>query len=396
MRTKIDNFFNKKGIAVYYNALGATEPLIKSFLSNYKEDIDKTSFKVSSEIKNVIYNKIFPITFRHKKTGFEAVKNLDNKFRDSIKTSIIEPQFSPILLVENQKCDSQVNYKENLIDFVKTIKNPLIYFSGGIDSELLLKACISATVNFEVVIFEWFNSDGELLNNYELGYAYAFCKQHNISPIVKQINIEKLWVDKTFVEFAINLQIQSPQLATHAYMIDSMSKEYVDFTHMFGGEIKFKKNYLMDNGTIANLVYLDKLNPGYNGVTYGVSDDGGGFGVQVTIGLNYNSNGSWVVQASGGNQTGSPTSGSWTDTPSSTYEFRITNVNNIQGSPEPSGPTGWFTIAGGTNICTCTAASQGPGDFGNTDAIFDIEVRVVGQTVPLQSSSIRLVASAFN
>lgn len=396
MRTKIDNFFAKKGIDVYYNSLGATELLTKSFVSNYKEDIDKTSFKISSNIKNVIYDKIFPITVRHKKTGFESVKNLDNTFRDNIKKFIKEPQFSPLLLIENQQCDNKLNYKQELTKFVKTLKNPLIYFSGGIDSELLLKACISAEINFNVVIFEWLNNKGELLNTYELSYAYKICKQHSIFPIIKQVNIEKLWEDKTFKEFSIDIQIQSPQLVTHAYMIDIMSKDYTNSTHMFGGEVRFKTNHLLDDGTTANLVFLDKLNPGYNGITYGVSDDGGGFGVQVTIYLNYDSNGSWEVNYSGGNPTGSPTSGSWTDTPSSTYEFRITNVNNIQGSPEPSGPTGWVTIAGGTNICTCTAASQGQGGFGNTDAIFDIEVRVVGQTVPSQSSSIRLVASAFN
>lgn len=402
MRTKIDNFFAKKGIDVYYNSLGATELLIKSFVSNYKEDIDKTSFKISSNIKNVIYDKIFPITVRHKKTGFESVKNLDHTFRDNIKKFIKEPQFSPLLLIENQQCDNKLNYKQELIKFVKTLKNPLIYFSGGIDSELLLKACISAEINFNVVIFEWLNNKGELLNTYELSYAYKICKQHSIFPIIKQINIEKLWEDKTFKEFSIDIQIQSPQLVTHAYMIDIMSKDYTNSTHMFGGEVRFKTNHLLDDGTTANLVFLDKLNPGYNGQSYSAADDGGGFGTYCECTLSYGTTGiflpiegSWIINGTN-NLQGSPVIGQWTTTPAVDYEFRITNVVGTISGATPNGPTDWTPMnrPGFTFICGSSATSSGTTVYDSNQ--FSIQVRVSGEASPIQDSTITLAATAFN
>lgn len=393
MQTKIDQYFANKGIKTIFNCLGNNERLIRAYVSNFRNDADNHYLHNSQHTKIGTYNKLWTLQPRHKMTGFELLDKQDTKFRNFINKFIVEPQHSPMFLINNDEHEVSLSYKQELINFVKTIENPLVYLSGGVDSELVASAMIEAGVKFNVVIFEWTNNGNHIINGSEIFHAYRFCKKHGIIPTIRQINIEKLWASDYFKRLAIDIQIQSPHLVTYAHAIKSMSLDYPTATHVFGGEVKFKTDYLLDDGNNSNLVFLDKLVPGYDGKTYTDSFVGNSSEIANLRLVYAGSTGAWFVDS----YHVGPflESGNWTDTPAVQYEFRIATISGFgDGSyaSSPSSTTGWTTIFQGfaafTQICNLTAGTPGYGATNYATFTYGIEVRVVGETTPVQSSSI--------
>jgi hypothetical protein len=137
-------------------------------------------------------------------------------------------------------------------------------------------------------------------------------------------------------------------------------------------------------------VHLGKLLPAYNTGTYTDNNPLIGPGTN-SVTLTYTSStGNWSIS---GSNLGSPTTGAWTNTPATTYEYQITGVtvndtNGGAGSITPASPTAWATISGTTTICA-VSAEEG---VNLRDVTFSISVRKVGDTTPIQNSSINLVA----
>lgn len=399
MKTKIDNYFYNKGIKTIFNCLGNNEKLVRAYISNFHEDTNKHVLESSQYTKLNTYGKLYTIQPRKKMTGFELVKDQDNKFRNTIQKFIVEPQFSPLLLVENNEHDSSLNYKECLKEFVKNIDNPLLYLSGGADSELVACAMLEANIKFNVVIFEWLNDENHIINSSEIFHAYRFCKNHGIIPTIKQVNVEKLWSSDYFRRLAIDLQLQSTHLVTYAHAINVMSLEYTNSTHVFGGEVKFRSNYYHDNGEKTNLVFLDKTVPGYDGQSYTDAYVGGGPGGANARLMYLGYNGNWAVQ---GTNAGTLASGTWTTTPAVQYEYRISQItigandgsyNLSPGAVTSYGPIGQALLAF-TQVCAVTVSQPSYGQTWYATVTFFNDVRVVGETTPVQSSSITLTAAA--
>lgn len=152
------------------------------------------------------------------------------------------------------------------------------------------------------------------------------------------------------------------------------------------------------------------LTPGYNGLTYDNSQDGTcGGGTQRLV--YFSNTGTWEYQVQS-NWPNLPAnyntlaSGSWVDIPNTTtYEFRLSSLTNVTG-PEgsycanfacsggyPSAPTAWTTIGSATEIIFgyLVNGSLG-GPYFSGDLSVTIEVREVGQTSPVQVSTIRFTA----
>lgn len=395
MNTKIDQYFKRKNVKVVYNCLGHNEDLVRSYVAEFNDLVHDTNFKFSHYSKHAIYNKLYDLVPRQKMTGFESLSDLDSKFRSDISQYIVEGQYNPILKIEKNNCDYKQTYKNTLLQFVKTIDNPLLYLSGGADSEVVANAILESGVNFKVVVFEWLDNNN-IVNSYELSHAYAFCKQNGIIPIIKQVNVGRLWQSEEFKKLAIDLQIQSPQLVTHAYAIEMMNYELPNVTHVFGGEVRFSTNHLNNDNSYSNIVFLDKITPlDYNGKFYSSSASPGA----AVAALTYNNDGTWSIQAD--NTFGNPILGYWTTTPGSSYEFSVSiTYYTVSGTafvvPSDVSPnwSPWSSIGSGTLICQAAASSDGFSFSGSAYADFSIRVRVVGQTSPLATSSISLGAQA--
>jgi hypothetical protein len=411
----IDKYFAKKGINVRFNTLGYNETLIRSYLKDFQTEVNDAYRKKSEDVKHACYNKLYPVKSRPKFTGFETLKKQDKDFRKNINMFVTAPQFSPLMTVEHIDNETwELSYKDALKASIKDIENPIVYLSGGLDSEIVANAFVDLGKSFIPLIYYYVDETGNLLNKHDIGYAYAFCRKHGLFPIIKQINVPKLWETKEFKELAIDIQLVSPHLVTYAYMINLTNQEYPNHTHVFGGEVRFSSDYTYADRNY-NLVFLDKVVPGYNGSTYTSSNPLLGPANWVT--LQYNGNtltdpGEWIlyIYSEGFGQPFPADSGAWTTTPSlGPYEIRVNSATKNYSIPTTSGPENlyweyyptapyaYFTLdANNYTICYCRAGPTPGGQAYQIDATFGIQVKVVGEVTPVVSSSINLIALSEN
>lgn len=363
---KFDNYFAKKGINVRFNTLGYDENLVYSYVKDFGDLVGQSVAKRSHHVKLECYKKMYYFQSRQKLTGFERLKEQDDKFRNKVSKYIIESQFTPTLRIKNNETkDVTISYKDALNNSLKTIENPILYMSGGADSELVALSLLKINKSFKPVIFFWTNNKNEVINHDDVNVAIQFCKDHKLFPILKQLNLEQLWETKDFEKLAIDMQLSSSQLVTYAYITKLIDDEFPNHTHLFGGEVRFYNQPLIDSK--SNLVFLEKVcPPGYNGGFY-MGDSPG----SSTLFYN-NSTGIWSVQRTGGGTV----TGTWTTTPAFTYEYLIDTITDDGGvgpsSISPSAPTTWATI-GSTSTQICRV--QGGTSSSSRTASFEIWVR---------------------
>lgn len=334
IKDKVDEYFKKKGINVWFNTLGHNDLLIRSFIRDTQELVDSTPEQTSHHVKSKIYNSMFDFEDRPKYTGFEKLRKLDVGFRKKIAPKVTEAQFSPLLTVERSEHDYiDLTYKEALVQTLKEVKNPLLYLSGGIDSEFVAHIMVTNNIDFIPVIFEWTDNDGDVLNTYDTSYAFEFCRKNNITPVVKKLNLENLWQSEDFYAHAVDVQIVSTHLNTYTWLVKLLHNEYPDVTHLFGGEIRYYSNHKMPDESLANVAFLAKFTPGYNGGTLNTGGPVPGNGAFVTL-YNYNpSAGSYTGGYGLFSYTGGAGFGYWTNNTFGSYEVNsnIISSSNNQG-----------------------------------------------------------------
>ncbi len=84
-------------------------------------------------------------------------------------------------------------YFEETLDAVeyvyanKTGKFQVLY-SGGLDSQYVCEVLLHLKMPFDPIIIELIDNDGNVLNHHDIVYAYEFCKNKNIEPIIYKLN----------------------------------------------------------------------------------------------------------------------------------------------------------------------------------------------------------------
>lgn len=194
--------------------------------------------KGSNHIKYAIYNSTYPMEFRPKRTGFEKIDKLDKTVRKYLQTFV--PNESDIRQVELDVINEYIEHFDEK-DFLQSINdykislekvaeeyrddNNIVYLSGGIDSELVALIFLSKKINFIPVVFELFDNDHQIINDFDIEWAYKFCSQNKIEPIVRSMNVEKFWQSDNLKNIAIKNSCNSPQICTHYYMIELVQEE---------------------------------------------------------------------------------------------------------------------------------------------------------------------------
>ena len=396
--SSLNKYLADRGINVIWNTLGNTETLIDAYVADTQHLVDASETKSSHDIKYLCYSLFYDTVFRHKMTGFEAFDVQASKIKSELspKTSIT---IAPCVLIDKQI--SGGDYKNKLKNSLKEIKGEiLLYMSGGIDSEIVARALLDAGVKFTPIIFNWRDSVGNFKNTIDTDFAYVFCAMHNITPIVKNVDIETFWTSDEFNQLALDTQLISAHLITYVHMVDIISKEYPGATHLFGGEVRYRTNYLNDDKTFSNLVTLTKVTPGFAGNIYSRSEPG--FTPNSgQIRLVLNSDGTWNVYFSGslgGVSTGSPVTGTWwqasVGNPTiGSYEYRIDPVTVTPGSNYPSGivpsvsQISWTAIGvGGVNAAEISIPNVATPE--DSRAQFTVNIRSIANPATVISSTI--------
>ncbi len=180
--------------------------------------------QTSNKVKHSVYAKYFDIEPRPKFTGFEKLEELDKIIRAKLSALVTPYEEKEILPVDQSP---QVNFKQALIDRALRLKNRknFLYYSGGVDSEVVLLAFLEAKVDFTPVIFVWENNKMEALNCHDVQYALKFCARHNLHPVIRTLNVERFWNSDEIVEMAHKYNQSSPQLLTYYKMVSTFNDE---------------------------------------------------------------------------------------------------------------------------------------------------------------------------
>ena len=184
-------------------------------------------------------------------------------------------------------------------------------------------------------------------------------------------------------------------------MIDLLAAEYPDSQHLFGGEVRYKYDY-MGKGLSepANLVKLNKVAAGFDGINYsrhGVNGNVSGLILYIQL------NGTWSLTYAGTDvgQVG-PYSGTWAVAPlASAYEVFIDPGWGVVVGTEPSSADlayssgSWQNLAGGW-FCSVGAgkmATQAIGT-GYGSLVGTFQIRATAHPAITQSYSISIECDA--
>lgn len=92
-----------------------------------------------------------------------------------------------------------------------------LLFSGGLDSEVMLRSFVANGSLPNVVIVRFAN----YLNHHDLNYATQVCEQLQITPNFLDIDIEKFWQEEVF-KYTDPIQLTSPQIAVILWAIEQI------------------------------------------------------------------------------------------------------------------------------------------------------------------------------
>lgn len=401
MTPRIYNYLNARGIRANFNTLGHTPALANSYIAGTETLMSLAGVNRSNDIKNICYNKFYKIEDRPCINGFEEFEKIDSLFRmKSNKNINTNRPANSYETIPDRSLSSfrpfNVVLKESFAEYNAPI---LMYLSGGTDSEFVACALLDANIKFTPVIFNWTDRSGTIKNSKDTDYAYKFCKDHGLAPIVETVDIETLWNSVEFLSFGAELQLVSPQLTTHVYMVMRMNESLPGRYHLHGGEVRYRPRFAKNSlGEETTLVYSTKTSLDFaahyvNQATLtDVYSAAQRYSVNTTIRVP-DFGGPWqVIQAydfgpytgDPSGTSGSPTSGTYAVAPycptgydqtytlDATYSFTGNN-SDIYTSYYP----GWAPCNTGTPIwlMVCASVGQGSGNTWQTDASYTYSIR---------------------
>ena len=197
-----------------------------------------TPGEISNHVKGFVYHDNFGITTRPKFTGFEKVISHDVVTRKRLKELLLSDGIEDVTSETGAAAtnvqsyldttSSAENFRESLCEIAELYSDPdnvnLVYYSGGMDSEVVLMSFMEAKVEYCPVVFTltW---QGDVINENDLEWANKFLSEHNISYIDRNMDISEFWQGDVIELYAKDWGIHSPQILTQYRMIDIIHTE---------------------------------------------------------------------------------------------------------------------------------------------------------------------------
>jgi hypothetical protein len=114
----------------------------------------------------------------------------------------------------------------------KSPKPPVIFFSGGIDSEVVLQSFVEAKLPFRLVTIRFNNG----LNNHELEYVKGTCEKLKVATEFIDLDVPNFWRQR-LLEFADPVRSVSPQLLVMMWAMD----QFENYPILGSGECVLRK-----------------------------------------------------------------------------------------------------------------------------------------------------------
>ena len=113
-------------------------------------------------------------------------------------------------------------------------ENPVLCFSGGIDSQAMLQCWKEAGLSFDVAILR-FESD---LNKQDMQTAREFCEANDINPVYIDLDVVR-FLTRESADFSEQYKCTSPHFVTHYKMFDMLRE--LGYTGICCGGTAFAK-----------------------------------------------------------------------------------------------------------------------------------------------------------
>lgn len=156
---------------------------------------------------------------------FQYTLNNHFKFGYDQKWFVDRQNESDKWTVEYGACTSPVKkFREECISAASKIwdqRNGMpidILFSGGSDSEIVLRSFLELGVRFNVHVMRFDN----YVNAQDWCYAYVVCQNLGIKPIFHDIDIVKFWESGKCLKYAEISKSVSPQMLPHMWLLDQV------------------------------------------------------------------------------------------------------------------------------------------------------------------------------
>lgn len=137
------------------------------------------------------------------------------------------------------------NIENNVVDYVELHlreylqeNNYNLFLSGGIDSENIANILIKGNIRFTPIIVTYTHQD-KVLNDYDIKYAFDYCKKQNITPTIIDIDIIDFFNSGKCMKYAREYQCVSPQFSPILYAFDQ-----IDGNILYSGHQKIFTNLL--------------------------------------------------------------------------------------------------------------------------------------------------------
>lgn len=102
---------------------------------------------------------------------------------------------------------------------IRQTKYVEVLYSGGLDSELVLLSCLTNNIPV-IAITLVIKVEGMIVNTHDLYYAEKFCREHNITHNLIELDGDKFFENGKHIDYLHPYHIIEPHVATHLWLLE--------------------------------------------------------------------------------------------------------------------------------------------------------------------------------
>lgn len=128
--------------------------------------------------------------------------------------------------VRHERCQRPIgSFKDECLSAAQIIydlaSSPLaLLFSGGMDSEVMVRSFHKAKVPFKIYIIQFMDNK----NNHDTAHAFRVCEELNMTPIVLELDIKKFFNSELGLKYMLELQSNSPARTPIFWALDQIDE----------------------------------------------------------------------------------------------------------------------------------------------------------------------------
>lgn len=142
--------------------------------------------------------------------NFRKCTFIPGEERNRFITELGETDFEPNRDLEIITLDHLLSIKSNKLE---------VLFSGGADSEYLLRLCKKYKLNAEAVIMKIYVNDF-LYNTHDMYYAEKFVRENDIKHRFVRLDAWEFFLSLQYLDWLVPFNIDEPHVASHFWLIE--------------------------------------------------------------------------------------------------------------------------------------------------------------------------------